>query len=242
MAPYICSNCYRSYKIKGYYDKHISACALLHKSNKERREDDEPIPDHSQMYDMILVLVEKNKKLESKIDELSKWANIKKKQVHVKEWLDENYPDNITFDALVKNIEIDLEQYYLFCEQDYIDGCIMIIKSLLPLSELPIKAFDQKPDIFYIHTLSGWKTMQPNELERALTMIERKLMTHFVKWQNTNKHRMHNESYISEYTTILQKVIGGNFTKTQTYSKIRKKLYKHLKVNLKNIIEIDFMF
>jgi hypothetical protein len=39
----------------------------------------------------------------------------------------------------------------------------------------------------------------------------------------------------------MKKVIGGNFEKKNPIAMIKNRLYKHLKVDLKNIVHYDFV-
>ena len=243
-----CPCCFRKYKMKVYYDRHISACKLLHQSKKERQDIIETradTPEVRELYEMILALAEKNKELEAKVEELTKWANIKKKRLHVKEWLDEHYPDAETFDSVIAATDLTDEQYDFVCKYDYIEGIIMILKTIFPLddeSSLSIKAFDQKDNTFFVKKEDGWAVLSTSELENMISIIGKSVMTKFVDWQTKNQHRLHEDSYTEVYTSTLQNVIGGNYTREQSFTRIRRGLYKYLKMNLKNVIQFEFMF
>lgn len=244
---YVCHRCLTQYKIKIYYDRHVSACELLHQSNKERRDNNEKhseIPDMSTMYNMILTLAQKNKELEDKVDELSQLSIIKKKRLHVNDWLNEYYSDIIELTEYMKQHPISQEDYQLVCKHDYVEGISMILKNRFILDQettLPIKAFDQKENVFFTKKQSGWSIMQKTELDSLIRNIEKQLMGKFVEWQEKNKHLMLNEKYSEEYTNILQKILGNNFNSGNIKLQIRKLLYKHLKMNLKNIIQFEFI-
>jgi len=246
-VKYICPCCLTQYKMKIYYDRHVSACELLHLTNKERRDNNEKhtaIPDTSTLYDMILTLAKQNKELEAKVNELSQLAIIKKKRLHVNEWLNEHYADIITLTDYLNQNLITHEHYQFVCTHDYIDGMCMILKTLFPIdkeAQLPIKAFDQKENAFFIKDSNGWSILHNDQLGNIITNIEKQVMGKFVEWQEKNKHRMMNERYCEEYTNILQKVLGNNFNRASTKSHLRKTLYKHLKMNLKNIIQFEFI-
>lgn len=244
---YVCHRCLMQYKIKIYYDRHVSACELLHQSNKERRDNNEKhseIPDVSTMYNMILTLAKKNTELEAKVHELSQLAIIKKKRLHVNDWLNEHYSDIMELSEYMKQHPILQSDYELVCKHDYVEGMSMILKNRFILEHeatLPIKAFDQKENAFFIKKQEGWSVMQNIELDSLIRNIEKQLMGKFVEWQEKNKHRMFNEQYSEEYTNSLQKILGNNFNSGNIKLQIRKILYKHLKMNLKNIIQFEFI-
>ena len=245
---YSCPCCMRKYVVKTYFDRHVAACELVHKTKKERKQDIEAhadTPDHRQLYEMVLALASKNRELEEKIEALEKWANIRKKRLHIKDWLDENYENVATFDAAISDFRITKAHFEAICEYDHVEGITMIMKQFLPLeneADLPLKAFDQKENILFAKKADGWETLTPSELNAVITRISKQIMEYFVAWQEENQHKTEQERYQEIYMDRLQKVIGSNFKKDQIYTRIRRNLYKHLKMNLKNVIQFEFMF
>ena len=247
-AKYSCPHCMRKYVVKTYFDRHVSACQLVHQTKKERAQDIEAhadTPDQRQLYEMVLALAAKNKELEDKISDLEKWANIRKKRLHVKDWLDENYKDVVTFNSLINELRITKDHYELICEYDYIEGITMILKQIFPLeneADLPLKAFDQKDNVLFIKQKDGWETMDPSTLNQVIAIIAKKAMNHFVQWQEDNKHKTEQDKYQDLYLDKLQKILGNNFKKDQIFTRIRRNMYKYLKMNLKNVVQFEFMF
>ena len=245
---YSCPCCMRKYVVKTYFDRHVAACELVHQTKKERKQDIEALadtPDHRQLYEMVLALATKNKELEEKIATLEKWANIRKKRLHVKDWLDENYKEVASFDEVVNELRITKDHFEIICEYDYVEGISMILKEYLPLeneADLPIKAFDQKDNVLFVKKKDGWETMNPDELNLVITGIAKKIMDQFVQWQEINSGRTEQDKYQDLYVDRLQKVLGSNFKKDQIFTKIRRNMYKHLKMNLKNVVQFEFMF
>ncbi len=245
---YSCPHCLRKYKIKTYFDRHVAACQLLHKTSKERTDEIEvrsDTPSHRELYEMLIALAKRNQELEGKIDELTKWANIRKKRLHVKDWLDENYKTVPNVSDIFGNLKITDEDYNAVCEFDYIEGITMIMKRLLPLeneNDLPIKAFDQKDNVLFVKKDDGWESMNQCELMMIINDIGKRIVAIFVEWQNKNKSLMSSEKFHDIYLIRLQKVMCANFTKDQVYTRIRRNMYKHLKMNLKNVVQFEFMF
>ena len=229
-----CPHCFRPYKNKGYYDRHVSACELLHKSSSQRNDDIECnayIPDSKKLYEMILVLVEKNKVLEKKVEELSKGIVVKNKPVHMKEWLEQNYTTAQTFDDFMSRKTISDDDYKEVCKVDYVKGLGIILKKMFPcesLKSLPIQAFAKKSDVLFIKTGDGWSTMTSNEIEGLISVISKQLFTKFVSWQESNKHRMTDDSYNEEYMDMLQKILGSHHKSDTFLLKIKRNFYKHL--------------
>ena len=230
--PYECPYCFRAYKSKVYFDRHISACELLRKSTAERNDEGDAIseiPDARRLYEMLLALAVKNKALEEKVEELSKYVTIKKKCLDIKEWLNQNYSDVQSFDSFMSKKTINGSDYKYVCKYDYLEGISMILKRMFPLeseSSLPLRAFVQKDNTFFVKNDDGWNTMSATELEGLIASISKQLMSLFVAWQESNKHRLSQDSYIEEYMETLQKMLGSSDT---VVVKIKRNLYKHLK-------------
>ena len=239
-SGYVCDCCFRHYKIKVYYDRHAVTCELLHMSKNHRADDIESteyIPDSKKLYKMVLALAVKNKTLEEKLDALTKSVDVKKKRIHVKSWLDQNYCEVQSFDIFMSKRAITSCDYAAVCKFDYIDGIIMILKKMFPIESepsLPIKAFEQKENTLFVKNDDGWNIMSNIELEGAVASISKQLMTHFVKWQESNKHRLSEDSYVEEYMTTLQKMLGSNYKSDSVLLKIKRGLYKHLCITANN--------
>lgn len=245
---YRCKHCNKSYRRKIYFNRHIAACELLSKTPKERKDDDETacdVPTLQKMYQMILALSSRNKELEEKVEELTKWAAIRKKRLHVVQWLNDNYQDTCTFQDYISKFDIDESHFKLVCKYDYVDGIFCILKKMFPVDEeakLPIMAFDQKDNTLFIKKNDGWHQFAIEDYQFFIGAIAKKIMGHFVTWQNANQHRLSDESYQNEYTQNIQKVLGGNFSNRNPNIIIRRNLYKYLKMNLKNVMQYEFSF
>ena len=67
-------------------------------------------------------------------------------------------------------------------------------------------------------------------------------LTEFIKWQKENTDKIYEDEFSNKYAVNFQKILGGNNTQEYNNSRIKKELYKYLKMNLKNIIEYEFSF
>jgi hypothetical protein len=54
--------------------------------------------------------------------------------------------------------------------------------------------------------------------------------------------KMNQDDFGITYATNVQKVLGGTLPREQLYSKVRRGIYKYLKMNLRNIIQYEFSF
>ena len=179
--------------------------------------------------------------LEKKIEELTKWLNIKKRELPVKEWLNENYSDTIDFNTWLISIKINRAHLELIFKNDFIIGNGQILKMLLSLengkTNIPIKSFDQKENILYVFTNDSWDIMSQESFKTMMNSIDNKIREEFLKWQTENKDKMYKDDFSNIYTSNVKKLLGGSQTTDQLYNKIKKDLYNYLKINLKDMMQ-----
>jgi hypothetical protein len=118
---------------------------------------------------------------------------------------------------------------------------------MLPLSDernLPIKCFDQKENTLFVRSGddAGWGAMSGKQFENLVGSVSKQLVNELAEWQKENMNKMRHEDFGVIYATNVQKVLGGSMPREQLYSKVRRGLYKYLKMNLRNIIQYEFSF
>ena len=249
MSSFECPHCALSYKRKLYYKRHILLCEILSKTKKEREQEIEEhadTPSLRKMYDLLLEMTFKYSKMEKKLEDLTKWVEAKKKKINIVEWLNENYTEGTNFAHWYKSIKFNRSHLELIFKYNFINGFMYIFQELLPLEQetgLPIKAFDQKDNTLFIYNDDEkWDVMSQKQLEQFISYISRLIMGEFVKWQTENANTMDAEKFSDIYTENIQKVIGANYSMEQLNIKMKRELYKYLKMNLKNVIEYEFSF
>ena len=250
---YKCKYCNRTYKLKPNYDKHYLLCDTLNKynnktmSNKTNNNDD--LPSFRDMFTLILELTAKNSQLEQKVEELSKWAESKKKKLNVIDWLNEKYTKNIKYTEWLAKIIITRTHLEAVFNSDMVIGCSEIIKSLLTLHTAadnnetqPIKAFDQKDNILFIYNDDNkWEMLSPQMFANLMNSLSKNILTEFIKWQTENKHRMREDDFSYKYARNVQTIMGGNLTQEQIHMRVKKEIYNYLKMNLRNVVEYEFI-
>lgn len=246
---YTCKFCYREYIRKTNFERHVLVCELIKKSNRTDEEYD--IPSTEKLYKIILELAKKNDELEKKVNQLTKWVEVKKKKINIIEWLNKNITPTITFLELTKKMIASVERKHLekIFELGHIQGFSRVIYCLLDTLEeetLPIKAFVQKDNSLYVFNLNADKnewSIMPNEIfNKFINDLSKQIMREFIAWKDENKHRIMNDDFAVECNTNLLKVLGGQMSIQEVNSKLKHNLYKHIKTNLKNVIEFDFTF
>ena len=59
--------------------------------------------------------------------------------------------------------------------------------------------------------------------------------------ENRSSKKMDYDKYTEIYILNMKKVLGNNFENKDKKTIIKNKLFKHLKVNLKNIVSYEFI-
>lgn len=262
---YECGFCSKYYKIKSAYDKHFMLCSLMNKSSKERKSENEQsdealsnIPSLRDMYNIIQILIVKNDKLEKQVSKMSSWIHNNKKKVNVSEWLNENRKPFICYNRWVETIEIDMTDMEFVIKHNFIEGSRLIVKKLLGgenleyTETLPIRAFDQKENTLYVFNeceqneqdiKSGeWNLITSEQFDLLFNKITRGLIGQLKAWQDKYKNRLFESGFTEKYIENIKKLTGGDLTKEQQYYKIKQMFYNNLKVNIKNIIQYEFVF
>jgi hypothetical protein len=250
---YKCINCSREYTRKSYYDKHSLICDFLSKSVKEHKidvQEYDDTPNQRQLYEVILELSAKIVKMEEKISELSKNAEYKRKKINIIEWLNNSIKCNINFNQWIENIKINRKHLELIFNNDYNNGIVHILKDIIHIGELdhnnneillPMKSFDQKPNMIYIHNDGQWNIMNNEMLNKLTGTFTKLLLGEFINWQKENMEKLENDDRFGiEYAQNMKKIIGHNLSVDQINNKIKNEIYKILKVNLKSVVEYEF--
>jgi len=246
----VCPHCQRSYQRKLYYDRHVGVCQLLSKSKRERTleiEEQDDTPSVRDLYLAVMEMTEKYSQLEQKFAELSKYAAIKKQKLNIIDWLNTNYNSRATdYQMWFNTIQVQYEDLDRLFKTDYIGGVGLMLQKLLPLEDdtRPLRAFAGKDSVFYVYrqTENRWDIMDGETFTKMMHLFDKQFMVAFVQWQNENKHRMHLDDFSETYTKNAKKIMGGNSTREQLYSRIKKELYTYLRSELPTILEYEVTF
>ena len=69
--------------------------------------------------------------------------------------------------------------------------------------------------------------------------INKKLLTLFLIWKNNNEHQFIDDQFSEIYVLNMKKIIGNNFDNRNKDIMIKNNIYKHIKLPIKNIFEIQ---
>jgi hypothetical protein len=240
-----CSCCGKTFKHASAFRYHRSVCELLKLSKHEQEdllEEDSDLPPASDLWRIVKTLASRQEKILQELEKMQNWVQRQKRKISIIDWLNENSTPSVSYDDWIDSFEIVADDIKLVFNHGFILGILEILKRQLSLNnehELPIRAFEQKPNVLFVHKENGWRVYESDEFKRLISIIHRKITMHFKEWCEKNKklaYNLNNETY--QQNVI--KIMGGNRPYDESVRKVNSKLYKYLKFNLKNIVQYEF--
>uniref|UniRef100_A0A6C0ARF8 C2H2-type domain-containing protein n=1 Tax=viral metagenome TaxID=1070528 RepID=A0A6C0ARF8_9ZZZZ len=252
-----CVHCGKSYVKRSNLDKHIIICDLLQKSKKIKNmeEDEEPLPSQRKMFQMLIELGQKYNKLEEKVEEMGKWIVKKKKKINMLDWLNTNISPSIIFDEFYDKIIITENDIQFLLNNSFYDSLNEVFsKTIYDLSEsdIPIYAFIQKTNTFYIYDREDlissngqkkWIEFSREKIIKFFNKIHMKFIKIFCEWKKNHSKEI-KESYqlasLCDKTTT--KLMTIELKVEAIFNKLRTILYNTTKKDIKAFVEYEFEF
>ena len=240
-----CPSCGKHFNHASIFRRHRSICELLKLSTAQRDiklEEDKDLPPASELWCVVKTLAQRQEKILVELDKMRAWVQRQKRKISVIDWLNENSTPLISYKNWVTQFDIVPGDIQLIFNHGFILGILEILKKNLSLNnehELPVRAFEQKPNILFVYKEKNWRVYELTEFKGLVSSIHQKLTIHFREWSEQNKklaYNLNNETYQKNVI----KIMGGNMPYEETIRRVNSKLYKYLKFNLKNIIQYEF--
>lgn len=264
VAPdaYVCPICSKTYKIKINYNRHNSYCEFLYKSKQERENDadlsNDVLPTMGEMYKWMQTMALRIDKLEKDNASLKQ---TQKKKIHLLEWLNgatrKDLNPILTFSMWVNQNIIPFVHEYLelVYKTDLLNGMTQLFDRALSgieLEQVPICAFESKPNTLYIYKKildettnaekTQWIYITNSDFDTYLSIISHQFLVEFnTHWYSKHKEKIHvDETYKETYVNYYKSVLGGDRMSDESRNhRIRQHLNKAAKRNIKNITEYD---
>ena len=167
---YKCSICNQKWKTKYIFDRHVLMCELTLNSLNERETEIEELqgmPTLPDLYKIIQELAIKQEKMQTTIDELSKYVKGKKKKMNILDWLKKTYPETISIQEWIQTITITDEHLQTIFDNNIIQGVLNILIENPP----PIYCFNTHAKQFYTYEDSCWKILSNDQFDDILQII-----------------------------------------------------------------------
>ena len=248
-----CPCCYKIFKKKGCYEKHILRC--------ERTERElcglgglggvgglsgghNNGPSNRQLYEMIQTITEKYNQVQSELESLKRQINVKNKKLDVISWLNENSePDkNLDFIEVFQSIYIDQSQLDIIFEKGLIEGMFEIIKNHFQMKQeqtqkTGMKCFQQKKNTIYVCRDGTWQMLALDDFSKMIDELNVKIFAAFNQYRLTNTDKLDQDEFQTTFTNNLNKLLCSNISFDQRCIRIKNKLFVEFNECFKTIVE-----
>lgn len=219
---YKCKHCNKVYKRKCFYDSHILNCEI--KMREMYCDDEEDIPTHVELYKMVLTLAKENKKLKEKVNYLMRGINPSR---NILEELNSLHNTQMSYKEQIDSYKFDNNCLDIIKEKGHINGIYEIIKTIY-LDDLNIPSSIRVVDKKVYIKDDKWDYATTNDIGYIYGKIQKHIMNEFSDWQDKNKTRMREESYLIDYTETLQKVLCGKYSNKQIHTLLLKRIKEYV--------------
>jgi hypothetical protein len=236
-----CKYCGREYREKFNHDRHSQTCEFL---SKTRREQDneidsfEKLPTPKEMFLLIQELSIRVNKLEKENAELK--GSIKRKLKFNDILTQTAKPEfnlNTWIEKLFQNVEHYLDTVY---KNDLLHATTELFNHFIEKyqDKLPIRAYDIKPNSFYIYDSDcSWTHITNSDFDKILGRISHHFLVEFNRcWFQINHDKISKEeSYKEMYMDYYRKILGGERVSDESrYNRIRNHIYGKIKKNIRS--------
>jgi hypothetical protein len=224
----------------------------MHKSKRERVKeqlDAKMMLSYEEICQTIHDLVAKNERLEAKVRRLEN-RDATKRRKEVVEYLNHSVVPEMSFKEWTRGQTVNFRHLETVFETSLTDGIKMCIEEHLSSKSLPICAFEQRVNTFYIYDSSGstsaesppiWKRMENDVFERWVVVLSHRFMPCFIEWQMQNKDRINTEEEKLENIMRMMKVNGGRnpgSEKERRIQELKRWLFSKIQVSTSSLVEI----
>ena len=232
-----CQHCLKEFKKQGYYKKHISICEIIH-----CREEDATLSieySGEQLMDLIRHMITKQTKMENELETMKRLLKRSKNKLTVNEWINEHYREHDDFNNWFQNINVQEQDLRYVFDNNLTDGLYQIIINNLRTEndQSPLLAFIQKPNVLYAFMNKEWSVITAAQFESCVDELNSKIIQQFKIWQDDHQAELNSNKFGDDYyPNIVNKIMGGVQSRSALYSKVRSKVYHHIKINLKDVM------
>lgn len=260
--PYICDYCNSEYKVFENYNRHYRGCEFFHKTRREREQDRQEyvsLPSQKEMFRLLQDLTLTCNQLKKEVQHLKHIVGSKRRK-EVVDYLNQAPAPEYTFDQWIRSQTIEFHHLECVFETNLTEGlkrCIAeslnkettpdatTAKGLLKYTQIPICAFEQRPNQFYIYDTSGsstnWKRMEHDQFDRWISTLSHRFLQYFIEWQAEQLSRIPSEEEKTDIITYMIKVNGGLNPKTdkdRRISELKKWLFSKIQIPAGSLVEI----
>lgn len=234
-----CPSCFKCFKKKDCYEKHILYC--------DRELNSTNIPSNTQLLDMITMLTDKYNNVQRELQNIKNQIYTKNRKIDVLSWLNQSdmgKGNKTTFIDMLHNIDITIDDLQLIFDNNFIVGVSNIIAKYLSDnsdSESIIKCYSEKKNIIYIYHSNVWRLLESDEFIDIMKEINVKLFNTFKQYRDLQLATQDSDQFYIQYNANLKKILCVNIPFDTKCSRIQNKIYEKYKESIKSMTEIEIV-
>jgi hypothetical protein len=251
-----CIYCGKSYKTRINLDKHLILCEITHQSKHVNKgshsngntyddaEDDimQQTISSKKLYQIVMQLALKCNRLESKVADLSKYANKNIQKIDVIDYLNNTTTtttnpllfENITEIITVEQSDIEFLFHNSFTETVNLILSRSIYKKDNEDIALPIAAFKEKKNTIYVYSKNQsqnqkpcWSIVTRENFIRFLNIIQFKISKALSEWRKKNAQLLNDsDGQCILYDKTFSKLMEPDFKLEKTFIKFYNNIYR----------------
>lgn len=246
--PLHCKFCHRDWKLKAEYDKHLTCCEFFYYFRRNQNEMDEfgcKIPNQKELFRFVQELANKCDRLEKEVVKLRASMSIKQKKSILDCLNNPAQTPSQTFQEWWRSFTVEERHLQIVFGRDAElgNGIRCVLDERLDNTDvLPIRAFVQKPNTFYIYVgltphdeaASPWRIMTNADMELCLMHLSQLFLIEFLKWQRAHAAELRSDTNVMEDKELMymMKINGGKVSMDKRVTDIKKWLYTKIKMNI----------
>lgn len=238
---YRCSQCYTTCPTQKIFELHSTMCKFIHTSQYENTIDrfynKMEIPSQEAQIHYIFHLTKKYEELEQKIAKIQK-SIVPLCRRQVGEYLESLPAPDQSYSDWCKSIEITNESLEYLLKTDLKTGIKSVLENLANDQEIPLRAFTQKSNIFYLYDEDEWRTMTAPEFVKLIEKLEHKFLRKYMLWANEHYDELHLTPQAEEKAILYMAKVNGvkQGTSESRSSDIKRWLFTKIALSLKQVI------
>jgi hypothetical protein len=148
------------------------------------------LPSQEAMVHYLFHLTHKYQELEQKMAKLQQ-SMFPYRRKTIQEILEQLPTPSSPFSQWWQSIEITDDVLEMLFKSDLKTGIKQILEPLLTdLTQIPIRAFSQKPNTFYLYDNEKWSQMTSEEFSKYIHNLEHKFLKKYMVWVNEHREEL----------------------------------------------------
>lgn len=259
---YQCTFCGKNYVRKGAFDRHYLLCKNIsyartrndiscESDNLDAFEKEIEVPSPTNMYKLILTILQRQDKMIQDIEQLKKGQQIQLRKIDTVSWLKHNMNPNTTFlhwiDSKLQTLNGDTILEAIFTNKQLKSGVTEMFHSMFQKDkdkekQQPIQAFNHKQEIYirehfeneHEHEHADWMIWTNECVKLFIKRIHNYIIKEFLRWSDTQKHTFSTD--LHHYETIFVPRQNLIITDTIPVSFVHDKIYNMIVQNSDKIV------